>query len=111
MKGWCATLALLLLAACHTAADWSKAGIDASATASEYEDCRSIAETAVGPETGIDEDINATRQADIGRSSFGRIGAQNVRDETRDRTASIIASCMKAKGFAPAPGPAGQPRR
>jgi hypothetical protein len=29
-----------------------------------------------------------------------RIEAQNIRDETRDRAAAIVASCMRAKGFA-----------
>jgi hypothetical protein len=110
MKAWCVGLALLL-AGCNPTGNWSKPGIAASATASEYEDCRAIAETAVKPEIGIDEDILATRHADIGRSSIARIGARNMREETRDRAASIIASCMKSKGFAAGPASADQPRR
>jgi hypothetical protein len=102
MRGWCVGLALLL-GACHAAGNWSKPGIAASATAREYEDCRATAVGAVKPETGIDEDIIATRQAEVGRSSIARIGARNLRDETRDREAAIIASCMKSKGFAPGP--------
>ena len=102
MKGWCVGLALLL-GACHAAANWRKPGVEASTTAQEYEDCRAIAEGAVKPETGIDQDIIATRQAEIGRSSIARIGARNLRDETSDREAAIVASCMKSKGFAPGP--------
>jgi len=110
MKGWCVGLALLL-GACHAAGNWNKPGVEASATAREYADCRAIAETAVEPETGIDQDIIATRQADIGRSSIARINARNVREETHDRAAAIIASCMRSKGFAPGAAPSDQPRR
>lgn len=110
MKGWCVGLALLLLG-CTTTADWNKPGIAATATAREYEDCRLAAEAAVKPETGIDQDILATRNADIGRSSIARIGARNMREETRDRAAAIIAACMQAKGFAAGPAPPAQPRR
>lgn len=110
MKGWCVGLALLL-AACHAAGTWNRPGVEASATAQEYEDCRTIAETAVKPQTGIDQDIIATRQAEIGRSSIARVGARNLREETGDREAAIIASCMKSKGFAPGPATPGQPSR
>ena len=105
-----ALLPVLVLGACHAAGDWSKPSTEASATAREYEDCRGIAETAVKPETGIDQDILATRQAEIGRTSIARVGAKNLRDETRDREDAIIASCMKSKGFAPG-GAAAQPRK
>jgi hypothetical protein len=110
MKGWSVGLALLL-GACHAAGNWSKPGVETAATAREYEDCRTIAQTAVEPETGIDQDIIATRQADIGRSSIARIGARDVREETRDRAAAIVASCMKQKGFAPGAAPTGQAPR
>lgn len=99
MKGWCIGLALVL-GACTATGNWTKPGIEASATAREYEDCRAIAETVVKPETGIDQDILATRHADIGRSSIARIGAQNMREETGERAAAIIAACMQGKGFA-----------
>jgi hypothetical protein len=111
MKGcWRVGLALLL-ADCHATGNWSKPGVEASAAAHEYEDCRAIAAEAVKPETGIDEDILATRQAEIGRSSIARIGAHNLREETGDRAAAIVTACMKAKGFAPGPASTDQPRR
>jgi hypothetical protein len=101
----------LLLAGCHATGNWTKPGVEASAAAQEYEDCRTIAATAVKPQTGIDEDILATRQAEIGRSSIARIGAQNLREETGDRAAAIVTACMQAKGFAAGPAPPDQPRR
>ena len=110
MKGCWVGLALLLVA-CHPTGNWSKPGVEASATAREYADCRALVESVVKPETNIDQDILATRQAEIGRSSIARVGARNLRDETGDREDSIIASCMKSKGFANGPPPAPQPRR
>lgn len=114
MKAWCLGLALLL-GACGVTGNWTKPGFESAAATQEYEDCRATARAAVKPETGIDEDILATRQTEIGRSSIARIGAQNLRDETRDREAAIIASCMKSKGFTPGPAPSpalgAQPRR
>lgn len=111
MTGWWIGLALLLGGCAATTGNWSKPGFEPTATAREYEDCRATALTAVKPETGIDQDILATRHADLERSSIARIGAQNLREETRDREASIIASCMQAKGFAPGPASPDQPRR
>ncbi len=110
MKGWWLGLALLLVA-CHPPGNWSKPGIEASATAREYADCRALAASVVKPETSIDQDILATRQAEIGRSSIARVGARNLRNETGDREESIIASCMKSKGFANGPAPASHPLR
>ncbi|MGH7060391.1 MAG: hypothetical protein ACREFH_08405, partial [Stellaceae bacterium] len=69
MRGWAIGLALLL-AGCSSTGDWRKPGVELSVTAHEYEDCRSAARTVVAPEAGIDQDILATRHADIGRSSF-----------------------------------------
>ena len=110
MKWWCLGL-VLLLGACSTTPNWTKPGYESAAATREYEDCQAAARTAVTPETGIDEDILATRQADIGRSSIARLGAENVRNETRDRETAIIASCMKSKGFTPEPARSAQPRR
>ncbi len=104
MKTWRIGLALLL-GGCATTGNWSKPGAEAAATAREYEDCRAAAADAVKPETGIDQDILATRQADMQRSSSVRIATQKIQEETRQRELAIVAACMKAKGFAPGPPP------
>ena len=97
-RGWLALA--LLLASCAGTGNWIKAGADVAATASEYEDCRALAATAVKTDADIDQDILATRQNDWQRSGVGRAQTQTVREHTRDRAAAIVDSCMRAKGFA-----------
>ena len=99
MKGWPA--AAMLLAACSSAGgSWSKPGADAAAAESAYRDCSATATSAVSTEADIDQDIQATRQADLQRSSAVRVGSETAREQTRDRAQRIIAACMQAKGFA-----------
>lgn len=96
----CRWLALaLLLAGCSQAGHWSKPGVDASAAAHDYEQCRAVAAAATRTETAIDQDIFASRHSDLQRASIVRNEAQNIADETRDRGSAIIASCMQSKGF------------
>ena len=94
---------MLVLAGCAGGGNWTKAGLDEAATAREYQDCRDLAATAVRTDADIDQDIQATRQSDLQRSSVVRVGSQNAREQTRDRADTVIAACMKAKGFTPAP--------
>ena len=101
MRRWPVGLALLLLAGCAAAAgDWAKPGFDAAATAHEYQDCHTLAASAVKTDVGIDQDIIATRGSDWQRAAIVRVDARNRREETGDRAAAIVASCMRAKGFA-----------
>ena len=97
-SGWLALV--LLLAGCAGTGSWTKAGADAAATAGAYQDCRALAATAVKTDADIDQDILATRGNDWQRSGVGRVQTQTVREHTSDRAASIIDSCMRAKGFA-----------
>ncbi len=90
----------LLLGGCTATGNWSKPGGDAADTASAYQDCRSVAATAVRKDVGIDQDILATRGSDLQRGAIARIDAGNRHQETGDREAAIVASCMRAKGFA-----------
>lgn len=82
-----------------TNADWSKPGADAATTASEYQDCRGIAGTAVKTDADIDQDISATRSNDWQRSGVLRAEAQTTQDHTINRAGAIVAACMRAKGF------------
>jgi hypothetical protein len=99
-----ALFAAFLLAGCAAAGNWTKPGADATATAAAYRECRGMADTAVEPEVGINEDILATRQGDWQRSRIGEVESNAMQDHTRDRAASIIDACMQAEGFTRAPG-------
>jgi hypothetical protein len=96
--GW--LLPAVLLAGCSATGDWTKAGADEATIAREYQDCRGLATSAVATEADIDQDILATRQSDWQRTSVVRVETETSHDRTRDRAAKIIASCMRAKGFA-----------
>jgi len=96
-----AVLAALLLAGCAGAAAgaWSKPGADATATADAYRDCAALAETATRTDAQVDQDIAASRAADLQRASIMRAQAQQTAETGRDRAAAIVGSCMEAKGF------------
>ncbi|MGC2411142.1 MAG: hypothetical protein WA459_00365 [Stellaceae bacterium] len=82
-----------------TNADWSKPGADAATTASEYQDCRGVAGTAVKIDADIDQDIQAIRPNDLQRSGAFRAAAQTMQEHTTNRAGAIIGACMRAKGF------------
>jgi hypothetical protein len=90
----------LLLAGCAAAGGWSKPGADAATASREYEDCRSLAESAVKTDADIDQDILATRQSDRQRAAGVRVQTQTMQEHTGGRATAIIAGCMQAKGFA-----------
>jgi hypothetical protein len=92
-----------LLVGCAAAGPWTKPGADATAIASASQECRAMAATAVAPEIGIDEDIQATRQSDWQRAPTGQIASESLREETRSRAQSIIDACMRAHGFTRSP--------
>jgi hypothetical protein len=94
-----AALILSLLAGCGGAGDWAKAGGDEAAASREYEDCRALAGGAVQTDADIDQDILATRQSDWQRAGVVRQQTRVMHEQTRDRAAAIIESCMKAKGY------------
>ena len=79
--------------------EWTKPGAEAATIASEYQDCRSLAGSAVRTDADIDQDIAATRPSDLQRSGVVRAGTQAMQEHTTSRAAAIIASCMRAKGF------------
>lgn len=93
-------LGLAMMAGCAGGGDWSKPGADAAETARAYRECAGIADAAVSSEVDIDEDIAATRAADLQRDAIVQTRAQAMQDATRRRDASIVAACMQQKGFA-----------
>jgi hypothetical protein len=97
-----AALLWLPLAGCAGAGDWVKPGTDQAAAGQEYQDCRELADTAVKTEADIDQDILATRQTDWQRAGVVRTQTRVMHEQTGDRAAAIIDSCMKAKGYRPA---------
>ena len=90
---------VLLLAGCGGAGDWAKSGADENAATAAYQDCRALAGDAVRTDADIDQDILATRQGDWQRAGVVRQQTQIMHEQTRDRAASLIDSCMKAKGY------------
>jgi len=94
-----AVLVLSLLAGCSGSRDWTKTGGDEGSAAREYEDCRALAGDAVRTDADIDQDILATRQSDWQRAGVVRLQTRVMQEQTRDRSAAILESCMKAKGF------------
>ena len=97
--GW--ALAAVLLAGCASGSgDWVKPGIEDAEAAREYQDCRAAAAMAIGHEADIDQDIIASRQRDWQRGGIGRVQSRTMQEHTRDRVNSVVASCMRAKGFA-----------
>ena len=104
MRGASLALALLLAGCAWTASwtkpNWTKAGADEASAAGEYQECRALAATAVKTDADIDQDIAATRGDDRQRAQVFRRQIEIGREHTRDRAASIIDACMRAKGFA-----------
>jgi hypothetical protein len=79
--------------------DWIKPGAEPGEAASAYGDCRSIARQATQKDADIDQDIAATRGADLQHSQIVQMRASQQRGATTRDAASIIASCMRQKGF------------
>lgn len=99
----CLIAALLALAGCNPGAHWTKPGAAAADATAAYEDCHATADAAVEPEAEINEDIEATRQNDWQRSRIGAVETEAMHSGTRKRTADIVDSCMKSKGFTQTP--------
>lgn len=100
----CAALLVAMLAGCGTGnGNWVKPGADAATVEQEYRDCQALVAPVVRNEAAIDQDILATRQSDWQRAGIVRVETRTMQEQTRDRAAAIIASCMQAKGFSRQP--------
>ncbi|HVC51862.1 MAG TPA: hypothetical protein VND87_07560 [Stellaceae bacterium] len=81
-------------------ADWVKSGVDPAHTEAEFRDCEALAESATTTDADIDQDIAATRGADMQRDQIVQMRAQQMHEKTRRRGEAVVASCMRQKGFA-----------
>jgi hypothetical protein len=99
MRRLSGAIALLLAGCAAGSGAWTKAGADQTATAQAYEECREMAGIAVSTDAAIDQDILASRQSDWQRAGVVRTETRTMQEQTRDRAAAIIASCMQAKGY------------
>lgn len=82
------------------ASDWIKPGAAPGETAAAYRDCSAIAQQATQKDADIDQDIAATRGADLQHSQIVQMRASQQRGATTQDAESILASCMRQKGFA-----------
>jgi hypothetical protein len=107
-----AAAAVLLLAGCNDldigfggsahrsgVDDWIKPGAQPGEGASAYSDCRSIARQSTQKDADIDQDIAATRGADLQHSQIVQMRSSQQRGVTTQDADSIVASCMQQKGF------------
>jgi hypothetical protein len=82
-----------------TASDWVKPGAEPGETSSAYRDCAAIAQQATQKDADIDQDIAATRDSDLQHSQIVQMRASQEQDVTAGDSDSILASCMRQKGF------------
>ena len=82
---------------------WAQPGADEAAARRAHQECRAVAARAVRTEADINQDIIASRQRDWQRSGISTMQRSTIQENTRDRAAAIVASCMRSKGFARAP--------
>ncbi|HEX3884275.1 MAG TPA: hypothetical protein VHW66_16580 [Stellaceae bacterium] len=80
-------------------ADWVKPGAQPGESTAAYRDCRDTAEQATRKDADIDQDIAATRGADLQHSQIVQMRSAQMSGTTRQSADSIIASCMQQKGF------------
>ena len=98
-----AALVVVLTAGCGGTGAWTKPGADDAETAQAYQDCQALTATATQTDAQIDQDISATRASDLQHASILREQAQQKTNDSRDRAATILGSCMQAKGFIQSP--------
>jgi hypothetical protein len=85
-----------------TASAWTRPGADAATVASAYDECLASANSATRTDYDIDQDISASRGSDIQHSDFAGSQLREAQATSRDRTQTILSSCMEQKGFTPA---------
>ena len=85
-----------------SAGAWTRPGADAATVASAYDECLSAADSASRTDFDIDQDISASRGSDLQHSDFAGAQLRGAQQTDRDRSQTILASCMERKGFSPA---------
>jgi hypothetical protein len=102
-----AALRRLSLAACFFAplcmaplpGYWAKPGVDAASAQLEYRQCLDEARDAVKTTRAIDRDILATHSEDWRRAGTLDIETGIMRSSERAVAESVIARCMREKGY------------
>jgi len=84
-----------------SAGAWTRPGVDAATVSGAYDECLSAANSATGTDNDIDQDIAASRGSDLQHSEFAGTQLRNAQETSRDRTQTILSSCMEQKGFTP----------
>ena len=90
------------LAACSSKPQWVRPGADPDTVSDDLDDCRALAKEATRQDTAIDQDILASRGADWQRSNILQAKKSTFAVQNEGHARDIIASCMSAKGYAPA---------
>jgi hypothetical protein len=104
MRRVCIAIACLALVGCAGGADkWTKPGVTPDMTETELSDCESEAHSATQRDAGIDADILASRGQDWQRAGTLGLKRDDMANSNRARSAQIVARCMAAKGYRPAP--------
>ena len=92
----------LILAACSSKPQWVKPGTGSDVVSNDLAECQAYASAASRQEAAIDQDILATRGTDWQRSNTLQAKKSTFALHDKGHTRDIIASCMSAKGYAPA---------
>ncbi|MFZ2006279.1 MAG: hypothetical protein WB697_05450 [Stellaceae bacterium] len=85
-----------------SAGAWTKPGTDAATVAAAYDQCLAAANSATSTDFDIDQDISASRGSDLQHSDFAGAQLREAQQTNRDRSQTILSSCMERKGFSPA---------
>src|SRR5256885_17089631 len=92
----------LILAACSGKSQWVKPGTGRDVVRDDLEECRAYANAASRQDAAIDQDILATRGTDWQHNNVLQAKKSTFALQDKGHTRDIIASCMSAKGYAPA---------
>jgi len=92
----------LLLAACSSKPQWVRPGTDTDTAGDDLAECRALANAATRQDAAIDQDILATRGTDWQRNNTLQAKKSTFAMQDQGHARDIIASCMSAKGYAPA---------
>lgn len=88
--------------AAATAGAWTRPGADAAAVTGAYDECLAASNSATRTDFDIDQDISASRGSDLQHSDFAGAPLRQAQQTNRDRSQTILSSCMERKGFSPA---------
>src|SRR5207237_1653087 len=105
MKRVCLAIAAFALAGCAGGGSdrWTKPGVTPDTAATELSDCESQARSATQRDAGIDADILASRGQDWQRAGTLALKRDDMANSSRAFSQQIVARCMAAKGYRPAP--------